>query len=502
MRKIIALWQNEMIKTFKKVSIIILTALLIPAIFGIGGFFKLIGYIDESYTIDEEYRQQELEMFKEELSKYEKELKDTSPEDKEYASIIDNIYSMKEAITVRELCNKMELDTYFSSNWLNEAINEYAFALSAIQRDTVHDPEYLSDNEFKRQTKHLALKEIIEERDYKKYIDLKKEEIKSSSYSATEKEFELKALDYRLKCDPEGINQTYSIDNAINTLREYNRSLESGINYTVSPQVPLSVTQEKQFKNAVSALEYKLNSGLIKPSASENSEMATTLAVPGMISVGASVVLILLIILAGGSVSQEMSSGSIKSLIISPTKRWKIFAAKYLSILTVGVGTTLIASALTVVSALIWYGPDSLVSYVYAVNGVPHEINGVIYVFAQQFVELIEIVIFSTFAFMLSVVTRNTAASVCVSVVIYYLGSTATGMLAAFGISGEWVKFIPFNNTSMLATQFFPFSDLNNILSELTVSATPTLTFSLIYISVIMICMLYTAFDSFTRRDI
>ena len=56
-------------------------------------------------------------------------------------------------------------------------------------------------------------------------------------------------------------------------------------------------------------------------------------------------VLLTVLVIAGSSVAGEIRSGSIKSLIVAPVKRWKIFASKVLMILTVTLFLSLAVSA-------------------------------------------------------------------------------------------------------------------------------------------------------------
>jgi ABC-type transport system involved in multi-copper enzyme maturation permease subunit len=104
-------------------------------------------------------------------------------------------------------------------------------------------------------------------------------------------------------------------------------------------------------------------------------------------------------------------------------------------------------------------------------------------------------------AFMLSVITRNTAASVGISIAVYFGGNLANTFISLFA-TGEWAKFIPFNNMS-LASRLFPDpmgSFGMNIFGYQ--SVVPSITFSAVYLAVLVICMGYIALDSFNRRDI
>ena len=77
------------------------------------------------------------------------------------------------------------------------------------------------------------------------------------------------------------------------------------------------------------------------------------------------------------SISSEISSGSIKSLIISPTRRWKIFAAKFLALLSALVIAATIGFIASLVSGYVYFRADTFSPYVYASAGTAHEIAGI-----------------------------------------------------------------------------------------------------------------------------
>ena len=86
---------------------------------------------------------------------------------------------------------------------------------------------------------------------------------------------------------------------------------------------------------------------------------------------------------------------------------------------------------------------------------------------------------------------------------VYFGGSMVMQILQLMGLSGEWIKFVPFTNMDNLQTQFFPFSTVSQMVSDIGINlSVPKLGFSLCYLAVLSVCMIYTAFDSFTRRDI
>ena len=253
-------------------------------------------------------------------------------------------------------------------------------------------------------------------------------------------------------------------------------------------------------ENDIAVQTYRLENNLTFDFTTAEGVMSAT-GVSVLYSFGVVLVAILMMILAGGSVSQEMSSGTIKSLIISPTRRWKIYLAKLLSLLSVGVMATLLLYVISIASMTVWFGTGRFLPYVTASGGRVLEVNFFLYQLADAFVQFIDVFVYMVFAFMLSTVTRNTAASVGISLGVYFGGEIILAIVNQY-LKGEWINFLPFSNLA-LSTKFFPYSGLSSMINGTgLVSTGPSLTFSLCYLLVLCICLLYIAKDSFCRRDI
>lgn len=61
------------------------------------------------------------------------------------------------------------------------------------------------------------------------------------------------------------------------------------------------------------------------------------------------------IIIAGGAISAEVSTGTIKFWALTPNKRWKILTAKILSLLFYLIIITLIMSILSIILANVFF---------------------------------------------------------------------------------------------------------------------------------------------------
>jgi ABC-2 type transport system permease protein len=289
-----------------------------------------------------------------------------------------------------------------------------------------------------------------------------------------------------------------NLETLLMTLANQKKSLLYGLDYTGGSVVPLTADARAKMIDSVAVTVYKIEHRIESdPYTSDPSEVAFMM----MNYVGFFLVILLMMILAGGSFSSEISTGSIKSLIVAPVKRWKIYFAKFASILTVGVLASLLLYAVSVLAHGLFFGFGSGAGYVYATNGVARELSFPIYRLAYLAAELAPLLVYMTFAFMMSIVTRNTAASVAISIGVYFASSVSESFLKAFG-SGEWLKFLPFNNFN-LASRLFPDS-LNGQISTYVAAGFPKITvaFSLAYLGVLFLLMLYTGLDSFNRRDI
>ena len=219
------------------------------------------------------------------------------------------------------------------------------------------------------------------------------------------------------------------------------------------------------------------------------------------------------ILIAGTAVSSEIVSGSIKSLIIAPVKRWKIFLAKSLMILTMMAGGVILTWTVSALLQGLFFGFGNSLPYTAMIGGSVRVIPYLLYTLEYLVVSMFDILALCVFALMLSAVMRNSAASIAISMGVYFVVSGIVNTIVLF-IGQGWVKYIPFVNFD-LHERLFPSSGLGAIgvllggdLSDVLGAtmglnrALPSVAFSLVFLTVLMIGMYYTALDSFCRRDI
>lgn len=519
MSKIGALFHNEIIKTRRRVSVLVITIIMIAAIVGISGLIKI-----EEVWLDSGYIYPAYDIYSSDLSStndYLNQLEPKIAEAKEKEDKEALLSLCKEKISNLTYRSVLELRIDYtragSLDFRDDLIETLSTYLERVNQYTVMEEAFpgtqnKAEYESAQQTV-TALTEILKQQDYAGYVEYSKGLIRSmDDISQEEKELLLEKWDILLKLDPAGgigdsreKSRTEYARNVANTVEGlaktiiYERNFTDGYNDGSQAVTP---KQLETYRDRLAAVRYCIDNDIeISNTDSGSASVAYSL----VSSIANSLITLLLIILAGSTISNEISTGSIKSLIIAPVRRWKIFTAKLLALLSVAAALMLVKYVcLAGTQSLFW--PDAIRPYVYASSGTAHSINYYLYQLAYCFAELMPIFMVAVFALMLSTTTRNTALSVGLSMGIYFGGSVAATILNAFS-SEEWLKFIPFNNMD-LADKLFPLSSLmsnawtNVAYGQLSMQSGTSALFTLVYIIVLSLCMLYIAFDSFTRRDI
>lgn len=276
--------------------------------------------------------------------------------------------------------------------------------------------------------------------------------------------------------------------------------LDTGMGY--SYDLPRILTDEQKVQNAngIKILEYKIQKHNTYDRISEGAVEVISITR----EINQFVLIILLILIAGSSVSQEMATGSIKSLIIAPVRRWKIFTAKLMSIVTWMLAASIIMSILVFISIGCCFGFDKIPTYLFVAGGAVAEMPFIFYLILSDLVKNIWIFFYALVAFMISCFTKNTGVSVGISV----------GMLLAHSMPQYFVdtklprvflEFTPYANMN-LVSQCFPYADLmfaeQGVSLFDNVSIDNPLWFSIAYVVILTFVVLFIAYDEFTRKDI
>lgn len=504
MRKIWSLYVNEIIKTKKRISIIIIMCIMVALVFAFGGLFKLTGTISTAYTTYNVNSGEQLTAMLDSsidettsaIESYNQQLLVTTDE-AEKASIQYQIDYSTAELNYYNLAKANNLDVYSGTDYLVNSAVSMLSGESAIIANQYGYATYTEEDILFLETMIDKYTQVIEDKDYSLYLDVQRDIIDYDvALTDEEKQMQLELIDLMESSNPTG-EESSNLDYQIQQLMIAKQNLFNGVN---SSGALLSDEEKSELEDSIKVTEYEIENGY---GTSEDSTIAGT-AISAMISIGVSVIAILVIIIAGGSVSSELSSGTIKSLIISPTRRWKIFTAKFLSITSVGLICSILTLIAAIISYLVFFGAGEMSPYVYASGGTVHAIPFVIYQFLYTILNFVDVFVFMVFAFMLSIITRNTAASVGVSLGVYFAGGTIFSIIATF-FNSRWMDFIPFNNME-IADRVFTNSAATDMVSQAGMSGAldkgVSVGFSAVYLLVLVICMLWIGFDSFTRKDI
>ena len=201
-----------------------------------------------------------------------------------------------------------------------------------------------------------------------------------------------------------------------------------------------------------------------------------------------SLIALFAIVMSGGIVANEFSGGTIKLLLIRPSKRWKILLSKYIAVIGY---TFLMLLVLLVVSVLLGGTLFSFkgagTPYLENSNGNITEVSMIVHIVQFYGLQCISLIMMVTLAFMISTVFRNSAMAIGIGVFLLTVGNVITMLLLKY----SWAKYILFANT-----------DLNQYINGQPLVKGMTMTFSIIVLIAYFIIFNVISYLGFTKRDI
>ncbi len=197
----------------------------------------------------------------------------------------------------------------------------------------------------------------------------------------------------------------------------------------------------------------------------------------------------MILVMAGISVANEFSAGTIKFLLISPVKRWKILLSKYMAVLLMGLGMMVILFVCTWVPALLLGPLDAFAPSIAASGGEIKLSSPYFTLFSEYALSALSVILMASLAFALSALTRSSAVAIGISMAFYLIGDLASLLLMAFGF--DWGRWLLFSNLDFVAiangTSIFPHQSLP---------------LSILIVVAHLAVFLLTAHDAFTRREV
>ena len=207
-------------------------------------------------------------------------------------------------------------------------------------------------------------------------------------------------------------------------------------------------------------------------------------------ALGINIISVLIIIIAGSVISTEFSSGTIKYLLVNPVKRYKIFLAKYISVLTFAFALLLLYYIFNILVTGILFGfGDIGAPHLYVSGGKVLQGSSFLFVAGKYLVASIGMIAMATLAFAVSSVTKSSALSIGLGVFLYLSGYGVAALLSGFGM--DFGRYLLFSNL-----------ELNVIAEGQSMFYGQTVPFALMVIGAHMAVFLLTAWDGFVRRDI
>ena len=338
--------------------------------------------------------------------------------------------------------------------------------------------------------------------DYESYIKyLEMDGIANGRFTETE------AVRILSEIDPQGTFDSSESSNLLELISDYLRykqllSMNVDLGDSADSYIPLTAARRAQLENSVKILEKQFADHTYPSRATTISASAISF---GMNTAQFFLVL-LVIILAGSSISSEMATGSIKSLIIAPVKRWKIFLAKLLAIITWIFSGSLVITLGASLSMGLKSGFSTLAPYYFVSGGQVRTIPYVLFALLLFLASNIPLLVYVLVAYAISCNTKNTGVAVGISTGLV-LSNTVTQVIIEAFSSSRWIDFLPMANM-YLTDKIFPYLRFNGFNSDVggTISFqmphSIPLSFSVTYLAIFSFVLLFIAYDGFVRKDI
>lgn len=465
MGKFCRLVKNEYIKVFTKVSTLVLLILVVLFSLGFTSIMKIGQVLSErsmNYYYSEKTDDLVVEGYKETIESLKQEQAEGYEAEVEYYEFL--------------IANKISWIDWRNDFAHNIILEKWAWT----QTD---DTEAAPKN-------YDAMLQMLRDNNWKGYYTLLVNSAKSDT-SLSEAEREARIYQYQYALD-------HNLDPAVRSWKtglvtEISGTKQKLLEFEGKHQLTAEEAERKaDMEESLLLLEYRLEHDLesiprlISLQDINSIDFWTVLGVSTFL-IG--VVSMVIIIIAGGSIANEFSNGTIKFLLINPVSRWKIFLSKYTMILTLSVLLVMGFMCTNVLFTGALFGFGSILSpYLYVVNGVVHELPGMLFLLWQYLIGSINLLVMGTLAFAISSMMRNAAVAIGISVFVMLGGNVVVAFLGGLGM--DWARFFIFANT-----------DLNAVMTGTTIFQEMTVGFSLAVIAVHMVVLFLTAWDGFMRRE-
>ncbi|MCL2089353.1 MAG: ABC transporter permease [Oscillospiraceae bacterium] len=303
----------------------------------------------------------------------------------------------------------------------------------------------------------------------------------------------------------------YKADNdiqpAISNWKNYLVDQTMGYKYQLSSQKALPLAEQRQRDTAANIAlmeesiligEYRLENDIKSHTTKSSGVMSDSpygeplgfWSVFTTSAFGINFISVLIIIVAGSVISSEFSTGTIKYLLVNPVKRYKIFLAKYFSVLSFAFLMILVYYVINMILSGILFGfGDFAAPYLYVSGGRVIEGSSFLFVAGKYLFASVGMICMATLALAISSVARSSALSIGLGTFLYLSGYGIVAVMSQLRL--DFGRYIIFSNL-----------ELNAIAEGASMYKGQTLTFALVIIGIYMAVFLLTAWDGFVRRDV
>ncbi|GIP34489.1 ABC transporter permease [Paenibacillus sp. J2TS4] len=211
-----------------------------------------------------------------------------------------------------------------------------------------------------------------------------------------------------------------------------------------------------------------------------------------MVDISSSMIIlvaILTVIVAADMIAAEFSWGTIKLLLVGPASRTKIMLSKYLATLWFAVFLLVVCFLAAFALGAVFEGMDGLDRpYVtIGADGNVQEGSMLLHILQTYGYKVVELIMYVTFAFMVSAAFRSSSMAIAFSLLFMLLGNMIVQMLSGY----EWVKYILFANV-----------DLSQYVSGSPIRPEMTMLFSIGMLLAYYVLFQFIAWLLFTKRDV
>ena len=463
--KIFNLAYAEILKQVKKTSFKVCVLILLALAIGLPILFKVF---QNSSSVSGVFTEDDLKYYDSEVIKNPKTEQDkiTNDLNKTMIEVIKQSFKLEKGKKSTDF--KIDLYDEYSKSKMTVIAITYMMNNSKVDYQLLDENFGLNTNNYKDldQNTLSALKEryikkvsntekIIEEDNYSYYL---KKELELAKNSDEKNNDVIKTYEKLLKLNIKDSND-FRIEEGRKIIGYYNQkeSIMSELEYKKTDNkisydnyVKLTKAKNEELDKKIKKSWYAINHNI------DFNKKGSKTALDE--SIGNNIVFlgIIIVIIAGGIVSNEFQKGTIRLLVIRPNKRWKVLLSKLLTVVVLTAGLALITYIASFITNGILYNfKDYFITDLVVKNGKVSELNYIIHSLGKMTILLIPIFFVGLLSFSLSTITKNTALSVGLSIFLLVGYSLIIMILSLINC--------PFINLT-----FLPYMDYSQFLNPMT----------------------------------